>query len=639
MSNAEPTYIERLTRSFRSLHNAMVRPAVARWIIFVLLVGHSGLLAYSAYVHSPTRNEIAHLVAGLSHWRFQDFRLYCVNPPLVRSFAAIPVLLTDHEEDWVGFHSEAMNRPVFDLEQRFLSLNKDRCSHCVTLARLACIPFCWIGAITCYFWARDLAGRSAGLLAISLWCLSPNILGHGSLVTADAGGAAFAVAASYAFYRWLSRPSLQSMVVFGLVLGLAGLAKTTLVILFPLWPVIWILYRLSNPPMRTSRWVIEAGMLVASAVIALSVLNCGYLFQSSFKPLKDYRFSSELLTGTTESFIAINRVQVAPDTTRQANRFKDTLLGEVPVPIPEPYLLGIDVQQHDFETSERISYLRGEYKKSGWWYYYLYAFVVKVPLGTLSLIVGVIIFRIARRNRRNWKSPRCWRGRCDIALEDEIVLGVPCFAILCVVSSRIEFNEHFRYVLPCLPFAFVWIAVFTHQLLSLCVENCWKCERSLDREQPDFLYYLIKWGAPFMVLSTLWSFCSSIYVYPHSLSFFNETVGGPLNGQNHLLGSNVDWGQDSIYVSNWIEEYERQFGKQVIACQLAGLEGTHPGRCSDCDFRRDEIRGDDNRGNAGTVDPSYLHIFSVNAYGVSCIGSIPLTYAVRCRVNPNYSSQ
>lgn len=52
-----------------------------------------------------------------------------------------------------------------------------------------------------------------------------------------------------------------------------------------------------------------------------------------------------------------------------------------------------------------------------------------------------------------------------------------------------------------------------------------------------------------------WFVASSLWIYPHSLSYFNESVGGPLNGPNHLLGSNVDWGQDVRYLHCWLERH------------------------------------------------------------------------------------
>lgn len=40
---------------------------------------------------------------------------------------------------------------------------------------------------------------------------------------------------------------------------------------------------------------------------------------------------------------------------------------------------------------------------------------------------------------------------------------------------------------------------------------------------------------------------SALATYPHTLSYFNELAGGPLNGPAHLLDANVDWGQDLLY--------------------------------------------------------------------------------------------
>jgi len=53
----------------------------------------------------------------------------------------------------------------------------------------------------------------------------------------------------------------------------------------------------------------------------------------------------------------------------------------------------------------------------------------------------------------------------------------------------------------------------------------------------------------------LWSVGSSLHVYPHSLSYFNELAGGPDNGHRHLLDSNIDWGQDLLFLKEWVESH------------------------------------------------------------------------------------
>jgi hypothetical protein len=83
-----------------------------------------------------------------------------------------------------------------------------------------------------------------------------------------------------------------------------------------------------------------------------------------------------------------------------------------------------------------------------------------------------------------------------------------------------------------------------------------------------------------------WSIFSSLCVYPHSISYFNELAEilptpedknypqptktspktflqqtrrlfdcGSRNGARHLLDSNIDWGQDLFYLERWCERH------------------------------------------------------------------------------------
>jgi hypothetical protein len=56
--------------------------------------------------------------------------------------------------------------------------------------------------------------------------------------------------------------------------------------------------------------------------------------------------------------------------------------------------------------------------------------------------------------------------------------------------------------------------------------------------------------------SFCWFIASSLWVYPHSLSYFNESIGGPLYGPKCLLGSNCDWGQDLLYLRRFTEDHD-----------------------------------------------------------------------------------
>ena len=99
----------------------------------LLLTVQAGLLAYNAYMHSPTLNEPAHLAAGISHWQFGRFELYRVNPPLVRVVAALPVLAAGAKTDWSSFNDGPDARPVFTIGDDFVAANRGRTIWLMTL--------------------------------------------------------------------------------------------------------------------------------------------------------------------------------------------------------------------------------------------------------------------------------------------------------------------------------------------------------------------------------------------------------------------------------------------------------------------------------------------------------------------------
>ncbi|MEM6484096.1 MAG: glycosyltransferase family 39 protein [Pseudomonadota bacterium] len=486
-------------------------------------------------------------MAGLSHWKFGRFELYRVNPPLVRMVAALPVIAVGYEEDWSGFYEGPGARPVFSMGEDFVAANGERTFLLTMIARWACMPFSWLGAIVCYLWGRDLYGQQAGLVACFVWCFEPNILANASLYTADAHSAALGLAACYTFWKWLRQPTWTQAVITGVVLGVAELAKTTLILFYPLWPLIWLAYRWAEwAQMTTKRWLSEAAMLALRIAIGLYVVNLGYGFEGSFKPLGEFHFVSNLFTGK-----AAEHQQSDTPNPQSINRFQGTSLEHLPVPFPKNYLLGMDIQQNDFENYGRPFYLRGEWSQAGWWYYYLYAGAVKVPLGLLLLGAVGCFCPIALRTFG------CKETSSPVArAQDTLTLLTPAVVVLCVVSLKTGINEHFRYVLPAFPFLFVWVGGGFQSFCKLA-------EKKADYQAPFAARSMAHLFSNIRLLCSLllmWLAASSLWVYPHSLSYFNESIGGPIHGTKHLLGSNMDWGQDLRYVKSYIDQARLNVG-------------------------------------------------------------------------------
>jgi 4-amino-4-deoxy-L-arabinose transferase-like glycosyltransferase len=592
--------------------------AVTRFVVVSLLTIHAGLLAWQAYRYSPTIDEPAHMAAGISHWKFGRFDLYRVNPPLVRMIAALPMLVVNPKVDWSAFTEAPYARPEFAIGSALANGNGFDIFWDFTLARWACIPFSLIGGYFCYRWGRELYGVRSGIVALVLWCFCPNILGNGALITPDVPAAALGVTACYFFWRWLKAPGWPAALVAGLTLGLAELTKSTWIILFALYPAMWFVWtvcqRRRNPelvsrqnsqpgdwlsfprrywrlplrlwgpfrqepgncacppslggerlsasgqngrgqndgdptdtdsfiadPRSAVRYPRYVAQLAVILTLALYLLNLGYGFENSFQPLGKFAFISRTLGGPEAH-------------EKPGNRFAGTWLASIPVPVPANYLRGIDVQKYDFEKG-KWSYLRGEHKFGGWWYYYLYAMAVKMPAGTLALIGIACVFPLAGLRRQpacesadNSNNRSASRRSAIRGPESAIVLLLPAFVVLIVISSQTGFSRYLRYALPAFPFLFL----FASGLIGAIPQMRNGAQGGSLRIRGALAHA----ATPLLLLA---SATSSLAVFPHSLSYFNEVAGGPLNGANHLLDANVDWGQDLLTLRRWCGEHAIAF--------------------------------------------------------------------------------
>lgn len=496
------------------------------WWAAGLVVLHLMLTAWCAARYSPTTDEPAHLAAGLAHWQFGRYEFYRVNPPLVRMWATaiLPYFNPPPRMIWTGFYEEPGARPEFTMGQDFLSANGDEAGAWLRIARWCCLPLSAIGAVYVLVWSRELFGRRAGLLALALWTFSPNLIGHGALITPDRGAATFGVVAGYYFWKWMRQRTWISAVYAGLALGLPLLTKSSWLVLFLVWPAVWIFSLFQRRSRAVSKSLIadigkpEGGNANAESSVkplaacvteglqlglvlflGLYVVHFGYRFHGTGVRLGEFQFVSRMLTGNDRPSVG--------------NRFCGTWVADLPVPLPRQYVIGIDLQRVEFEDLSNRSYLLGQWRETGWWYYYIVGAVVKWPIG-LWLLIVLLGFETARGGR-------------DLIGNVCVVLGPP-IAIFLLASSQTGLNHHFRYVLPAEPFLFV------------------ACSSLLKDGRSS------RWRSWLVNLSMTALIIESLCVFPNHLSFFNYACGGPSAGASLLLSSNIDWGQDVDELQQWI---------------------------------------------------------------------------------------
>lgn len=491
----------------RAVVHRTLGPAATPGIVAALLLAHAALLLTTIPQTFITVDEVMNVVAGVSYWRTGRFFIYRVNPPPPKMLAVLPALAICPLDNFHEVYDQPSQRAEFQAGPAFVDLNRTRIFKLVCLSRLAGVVWSVIGGWFIFHWCRELYGWSPGCLSLALWCCEPYILGHAALVTTDVPAAVAGLVASYAFWRFLKGPSWRTAILAGISLGMAALTKFTLLVFFVLWPILWLAVRWLS---RTGKepqpgLAVSFGWLSVLVLVGIDVINLGYACQGTGKRLGDYRFVSQLFTGASGHEVG--------------NRFHGTWLGSVPVPLPEDFLKGIDVQRVDFEGI-MPSYLAGVWNCHGWWYYYLYALAVKLPLGTLVLMTWGLWRMVVRRGGQDWRI-------------DQLALLAPAAAILFLLGSQTGYTQHSRYAIPVLPY----LIINAGRLAGEDLRSRWSWSRRLA------------WG---LLLATA---MSSLHTYPHSLSYFNEAAGGPLSGHHHLIDSNIDWGQDLLYLKAWADEH------------------------------------------------------------------------------------
>ncbi|HTI49578.1 MAG TPA: glycosyltransferase family 39 protein [Planctomycetaceae bacterium] len=499
-----------------------------------LLVLHAGLGIDAARRLTVTHDEYWHLPSGFLAWRTGRFDYDHLNPPLARLWATWPLLFTQASCD-----ANIAPGDLFHLGHQFLADNRGSYEFYLALCRSMNVTWSVLAGLVLVLWSRALFGDKAALLTAALWAFCPTALANSSLVTPDAGGACLFVATLYAVWRYARRSDWRTAGIVGLLLGLAQLAKFTNLLLYPLALTVWWLARESDDAVgsgallrgdaRLGNVAKAMGRWLAIGAISLVVINVGYLFRGSLSPLDDYHFQSRFLQRIAASAGPLKRV---------------------PVPLPRDYLAGVDHQRAIMEAPHPV-YLDGKWNVTGYPEYYLRALAYKLPHAAQGLCLLSMLFIL-------------FPGRQPRLLRTQLLLLLPVVLVIAVASSM-GMQLGIRYVLPALPF----LLLFAGQAARWC-EGSW----SRANEQPSGrtsergtgpshgtpghrTRSSTGEGARFrtvLVVGAALTLPFSLRYHPHHLAYFNEWSGGPLGGRQHLLDSNLDWGQDLRGLKLFLDE-------------------------------------------------------------------------------------
>ena len=174
------------------------------------------------------------------------------------------------------------------------------------------------------------------------------------------------------------------------------------------------------------------------------------------------------------------------------------------------------------------SYLLGQLKQNGWWYYFLVAFIFKATLPTLILISIAVIKTLAGFID--------WRG-------ETILLSAIVLYFVAVSAGADELGV--RYLLPIFPLIYIWVS----------------------RIVP--LFWNSRLGRAALCCLLIWQIGAAVGSYPHYITYFNELAGGSERGPDILDDSNVDWGQSLKEVAHYVKTKQIT---NVVLCPFSAFE-------------------------------------------------------------------
>jgi 4-amino-4-deoxy-L-arabinose transferase-like glycosyltransferase len=461
-----------------------------RWpqlIVLALLAVMAANLLSVIKRKSITADEIVHIPAGYYHLVAANYTLNNEHPPLVKIWAALPLLfLQPNEPPFAEPEDSNSFARTHAVDGDFWTANTREFETISFWTRLPMIVLTLVLGWLIFIFTKELSNPRAGVLAVALYSLEPTVLAHGRIVHTDLPAALAYFLFVLALYRYHRVRSFRSALIVGVVTGIALVTKFSLVIVGPMFAFAMGAWILRAPSDGLTRGKVVRHALVAGFV-ALAVINLAYRFQR-------------------QPIIPADLAWIAARTPEYAQAIISGIRG-LEFLFPTYYLFGIyNVALHNH--SGHATFLLGRYSDLGWWYYFPVAFALKTTVAFLGLAIASLLWAL-------------WR--LLVRRDGQLLFLLAPIAAYLVISLTSSINIGIRHFLPVYPFLFVLGALV------------------LDR-----LFHVLKWrylaGALIAVLFAAMGL-EAARAYPDYVSYFNQ-LRGDQSRWRLLSDSNVEWGDD-----------------------------------------------------------------------------------------------
>lgn len=345
--------------------------------------------------------------------------------------------------------------------------------------------------------STELYGRKAGLFSLFLFVFCPNLNGHAVLVTTDAFSALFTLTSVWYFRKALLITNWKNCSLFGFHLGMAQLSKQSLTHLYIIFVLLFLFFLFTKKIQVQVKAL--PGKILFTVLVTLLVINAGFLFQGTGTSLNEYKFRSSFFS-----------------------RLQDQLsfIGSAPLPLPEPYLSGLDLTKNIDEMgpghpeSSGDVYILGERKEGeGFWYYYFVILFFKTPVPVI--ICCFLFLHYLFKNRQGF-------------FANEFVFISVIGYFLVYFSFFYNSQVGIRHILMIFPSLYVLLGKIAEQL----------------------------WRKKIIVSAlTIYSIITFYYYYPNLIAYSNEFIWQKKNAYKIMADSNLDYGQGHYLAQRYISKH------------------------------------------------------------------------------------
>jgi hypothetical protein len=516
------------------------------------LLGAFAAISWNAAVtKSATYDEPYHLMGAWVAAHHLDFRIDNPDPPLWMYWAAIPNGRDAMRADFNGqlWQSIPANMPRqwYWCVQTLYRTNGNDADAVLRRSRAMMLTLgVALGALIAW-WAWQLAGPIAAVVAVGLFSFDPNFLAHAPLVKNDVVFALAMLLLAVALWqvgRRLTWPRVMLLVLATVVIFtvkfsgvLAGVLVPVVLGVRALMPREWRVFG-RTIGRRRNRLLVAAGASGVCAVAAVVGIWAVYGFRFNPTPDPDVHFDTDELVrmaATNEAILRGDRIDPAAAPLVPGHFVRTLRWAESRRLLPQAYLAGMLFTYQS--ALLRPAFLHGGFSARGWWYYFPLAMLVKTPMATIVAVIGALFMLGLSHGRAvgvgkevqlkptalPWDWDRVWSLTC---------LLIPA-AIYMSTAMRGNLNLGLRHVLAVYPPLYI-------------ATGC------------AAAYLVRRWSTKTIVVLTILSVglvIESLTAYPDFIPFFNAAAGGRDGGIRLLGDSNLDWGQDLPALAVWQREH------------------------------------------------------------------------------------